>query len=208
MKKRIFASVLLVMMLVSLMFTMLSCGDDEIRGISIVVYDSAVNYDPDNNTTYIQISLSATNQNSTRVVERFTYNIYGYDAYGSVISVREHTFESTVYPGVTTYLNVPDYTVHGEVVRVWAAPSNMRLGGEAEGDEYDTDGPVFTDVSTWGPGAWFWVIVAAVFALGVIGNIVAAVVAFNDWDYEEAWGNVGGAVINAVIAIVILVILF
>lgn len=211
MKKRIFASLLLVMMLLSSLFCMVSCGDDEIRGITLSVYDSGINYDPESNRSNIQATASVTNQNGDRMVNRFTYKVYCYDAYGNVMAVREGSYENTIYPHVTTQLYVNDVSVSGEVSRISIVPASMVLGENAESATSEEDGPVFTKISTWGFGAWFWVIVAAIFIFSAIGNIIGSITEFYDWgdiDSEEGWGMLIGGIVSAAIAITILVILF
>ena len=210
MKKRIFSSLLLVMMLFALTLGMVGCGKDEISGITLSVYNTDISYNAENKTSAINFSLSVTNQNGDSKVNRYTYVVYCYDYYGNTVASQTFTRDYGINPHVTTYIDNMTFTAYGaEVTSIRAVPVSMQLGA-ADGDS-SSDGPVFTDVSTWGPGAWFWVIIAAIFALSAVGNIIGGIAEFVDWgdiDSEEGWGMLIGGIISGAITVIILVLLF
>ena len=128
MKKRIFSSVLLIIMLFALAFSMVSCGNDEISGITLSVYNSNISYNADSKTSSINFSLSVTNQNGDSMVERYTYVVYCYDYYGNTVASQTFTRDFGINPHVTTYIDNMSFTTYGaEVTSIRAVPEGASI---------------------------------------------------------------------------------
>lgn len=216
MKKRLSSFIGLLILLLSLSLSLVGCGSDEsVKGVSISAYCNNIEYDSAKNRSDVWMDFTVRNNNSNCCIEQFVYCVRFYDVNNNLLEARERNYTSPLEAGETVSFELLFSEGHignidgiyGNVAYVSVVPVSMELGAATP----DDDKPVFTDTSTWGIGAWIWVIIAGIFAFGGVFDIICAVVEFVDWgdiDSEEGWGMLIGGIICIVLTVVILVLLF
>ena len=195
MNKRNLSILFLVCYFALMILSLVSCGSDNVQGMSVTRNISSVNYNEETNKTSMRVDVYVENLNSSKSVRSYQYRLTFRDGSSVVYSKNYQSYESlgpNDGTSVTHWFEESNGTaITGQVSSVDVTPVQMTL---SDSDSNSSGTP------KWGFWATFWVIVSAILVFLFITCCIGA-----DGDTDAI---IGGVVLFIVPAVIILVVYF
>jgi len=191
MKKRVLSLILLSLLCITFLLSLASCGKDKgTEGVELNAYTTYCEYNELTRLYDVYVRVEMHNRNPDAAVCGFDYRIDFYD--GNGVRVASRTFEYNYTLDKETYDSVVLSFESGngfptEVARVSAVPVSMELENVNDG---------------WGFWNWFGLVAVIILVLLFVACVYGCV------SSEEYIGILGGVIIFAIPAIIILFLIF
>ena len=200
MNKRKLSILFLCVYFAVMILSLASCaGGGDVVGFSVDKNVKNLYYDEEGDCTSLELTVSATNDNSSRSIRSYKFKVVFRDVSGSILESKIYSGYDSLDPYDTAsqtyyFYAGDDGVISGCVDRVDVYPVEMSLGND-ESNSSASGGD-----TEWDFWAWFWTIISGILLLLFITCCVGA-----DGDTDAI---IGGVIIFLAPAILILFVYF
>ena len=200
MKKRVLSLTLAVLVILTALTVLVSCGTDE-PDVNFYVELIGSNYDSSTDTTHVNLKVRVDNYTDGRDLSAYKFKLSFYSSSNRLLNTEECERSGIrIAPGSYERIEWDDYGssdgfyISGDVAKVTVTPitvsfhSDTSSSGSGSGSGNDNGYGASDDVSG-ANSVWGWI----TFALGIICLVIAVVLIFNGFSEDEESFVMGAA---------------